>query len=82
MVLGWGLLCSSPLPAQPLASAADLAVRRRAEFASRNFDDPAMLQFLARVFPDAGPWDVDRLILAALFYSPELDIVRARIQAA
>jgi len=41
-----------------------------------------MLQFLARVFPDMGPWDLDRLTLAALYYSPELDIVRARIQAA
>lgn len=81
MVLGWGLLSASPLLAQPLVSPAELAVRRRAEFASRNFDDPAMLQFIARVFPDSGPWDLDRLTLAALYYSPELDIVRARIQA-
>lgn len=81
LFLGWGLLSTSPLPAQPLVSPADLAVRRQAEFASRNFDDPAMRQFIARVLPDAGPWDLDRLVLAALYYSPELDIVRARIQA-
>lgn len=82
IVLGWGLLSGSPLQAQPLVSPAELAVRRHAEFASRSFDDPAMLQFIARVFPDSGPWDLDRLVLAALYYSPELDIVRARIQAA
>lgn len=48
---------------------------------SRRLDDPALERYLA----DRGQsvtleWDISRLTLAALFFSPELDIARAQLQ--
>lgn len=75
-----GFYCSLCLTAQELTP--DLAGQRLAEFQRRTLDDRALLHFLNTHLPSARSWDLDRLTLVALFYSPELDVVRARLQAA
>jgi cobalt-zinc-cadmium efflux system outer membrane protein len=79
------LLLSPGTGSEPLNQPARLAAMRQFEFSRRSFDDPSLLEFVRRALqhhPGPESWDLDRLILAALFYSPELDIVRARIEAA
>ena len=54
---------------------------------SRTLDDPRLQQFielgLARDGkPDpTSPWDLSKLVLAALYYHPDLDIARAKLAA-
>lgn len=76
----FGVCLSLCLSAQEIAPA-DMAAQRLAEFDNRTLDDPALLHFLNTHLPSIRAWDLDRLTLVALFYSPELDVVRARLQA-
>ncbi|HKW92157.1 MAG TPA: TolC family protein [Methylomirabilota bacterium] len=57
-------------------------------FESRRLDDPGLHAFLAersaggaRRWP-LGVWDLDHLTLAAFYFLPDLDVMRARLQAA
>ncbi len=64
-----------PAPIVPTANAVRLE--------SRTLDDPGLREFLHKNNAETGAsWDLNRLTLAAFYYSSELDAVRARLQEA
>lgn len=66
--------CASYQP-QPLAPR-----RMMADYEARRLDAPALQHYLAsHGKADAQAWDLDRLTLAAYYYSPELDVARAKL---
>lgn len=66
--------CASYQP-QPLAPH-----RMLADYEARRLNAPALQQYLAlHDQTDARTWDLDRLTLAAYYYSPELDAARAQL---
>jgi len=66
--------CASYQP-QPLAPRQMMASYER-----RTLDSPDFQRFLAaHAAGDTHEWDLDRLTLAAYYYSPELDAVRAKL---
>jgi cobalt-zinc-cadmium efflux system outer membrane protein len=60
--------------------------RAAEEFDARSFDDPGLAGYLAENgIPPAGigdPWDMERLTLAAFYFSHEMDLARARVKTA
>jgi len=69
--------CGGPAP-QPLDPA-----RMESEFRARRLDDPEFVAWLeARGVPKASVWTLDALTLAAFYFHPDLDVVRARLLAA
>jgi outer membrane protein, heavy metal efflux system len=83
MILG-GLVvgCADDHPA-PLSAASNAA-----EFESRSFDDPRLRDFVLASLagepgpaPDRGPtWNLTTLTLAAIYFHPDLDIARAKLE--
>ncbi len=64
--------------AQPL-----VAEESAAAFDRRTLDDPGLRSFIARSHPDPSglrAWDLATLTLAALYFSPDLDVARAKWQ--
>ncbi len=77
------LLACQHIPPRPLSPA-----RTAAALESRSLDDPALARFLIAArggAPSAWPphrWDLDALTLAALYFEPGLDVVRAHAEVA
>jgi len=75
------LACSATVP--PGYDSAE-ALRH---YAARRLDDPGLQQFLARQLGSdaaaaAAPWDPQRLVLAALYFHPDLPVARSHWQLA
>jgi cobalt-zinc-cadmium efflux system outer membrane protein len=71
--------CASYQP-EPLSPA-----DRAAAIGARTLDNPRLLNFIALEHggaPDGKRWDLADLTLAALYYHPDLDIARAKLDAA
>src|SRR5512135_2019019 len=75
----WALIASGCVRFQPRPVSAPRALE---DFEARRLDAPAVTAFFASrpevgAWPPAG-WDLRALTLAALYYSPSLDVARAR----
>ena len=78
LVLGFLLVLTScarfqPQPISPANSAQKLE--------SRSLSDPALLEFISKNSQSDAPsngWNLDRLTLAAFYFSPELEVARAQ----
>jgi outer membrane protein, heavy metal efflux system len=74
--------CTAPAPSPLQADAVSRALQQR------RLDDPRLLRFIASATagrtsePAPFRWDLDRLVLAALYFHPDLGIARSRLQIA
>jgi outer membrane protein TolC len=73
--------CTAPAPSPVPADASARALLQR------RLDDPRLQRFIAATGglsadAAAAPWDLDHLVLAALYFHPELGVARSRLQIA
>lgn len=57
-----------------------VAEATQAQFENRGLADEGLVRFLTVHGATAAEWDVSRLTLAALYYSPTLDVARAKLR--